>query len=304
MLIRRAAVALLVLGACAPSGVLSPSSGAVPRDAPDADTGITLAENTGPTLVILSLDPAAVGENSAQVALRDPGGKPVPGRIRISLTLDGAAAGSVDLSVADRRGTLRVPRAGRASLAVQMIDGPRAGSTVTFQIDLPVEPAPPAILTQVDEAMNTLRSLRETQTLASGGFEYLFRYEYQAPDRLRYTYVAPDGRLHETRILGAKRFDRDTGGDWATSDLGVESRVPSFGYADRSYRLRVIAHERAGAQELLVLALVRRTSLDIHYRLWVGAQDHLVRRYVMMALGHYMTGSYADFDAPLEIVPP
>ncbi len=121
---------------------------------------------------------------------------------------------------------------------------------------------------------------------------------------MRYTYVAPDGRQHETRILDAKRYDRDTGGEWATSDLGLPSRVPSFGYADRSYRVRVIGRERVGAQDLLLLALVQRISVDLHYRLWLGAQDRLVRRYVMMALGHYMTGGYADFEAPLEIMPP
>ena len=308
MLTRRSALALtlvLALAACA-QPTASSSFAPVPRDAPAADTGITLAENAGPTLLVLSLDPGAPGENSVLVALRDPGGKVVPGSVRVTLALEGDAPTAVALSgsAGDRRGTLVVPGAGHATLTAQIVDGPSAGGSVTFRADLPVEPTPPGFLGVLDRSMNALRTLRETQTLASVSVSYLFRYEYVAPDRVRYTFVSADGRQHETRIIGPTRFDRDTGSEWSTSDLGLASRVPNFSYADRSYRVRVIGREREGAQDLLVVALVQRGSVDLHYRLWVGARDHLVRRYVMMALGHYMSGTYGAYDAAIDIAAP
>lgn len=140
--------------------------------------------------------------------------------------------------------------------------------------------------------MNGLRTLREAQTLASGSWctcsDTSTRQRTGCATR-----SSPPRDGTTRRASSARRDTTETGGNWTTSDLGAPSRVPNFAYSDRS-----------GAQELLVLAFVQRGSLDLHYRLWVGAQDHLVRRYVTMALGHYMTGAYADFDAAIEVAAP
>lgn len=308
MLSRNRAVALSVLASFAIASCAtpeaSPTSGPIPRDAPEGDTGITLAENSGPTLVIVSLDPADAGENGVQVALRDPQGKAVAGAVRVTLSLDASSASDVLLPTTERRAKLMVPHAGHAVLAAQILDGPSAGGAVRFDLDLPAERVPEGSLDSVDVAMNALLTLRDTQTLATGSASYVFRYEYQAPDRVHYTWVGPDARQHETRIVGATRYDLDPGAEWTTSDLGRPLRSPHFSYSDRANRIRVVGRDRSGAQELLILALVQRTSPDLHYRLWIGADDHLVRRYVMMALGHYMTGAYIDFNAPIEVLPP
>ena len=64
----------------------------------------------------------------------------------------------------------------------------------------------------------------------------------------------------------------------------------------------MIGHDRDGGEDILELAFVQAPGT--YYRLWVDAQDHLVRRYAMMAQGHYMTGAYSDYDAAIAIAAP
>ncbi len=194
--------------------------------------------------------------------------------------------------------------AGRHQVVVQLSGGGLAPAEVAFDVTFPVEPARPGMIGDVERAMNSLHGLRETQMLDSGFSSFAFRFEYAPPDRLHYTFVGPDGRVGEVTIVGGRRFDRE-GSVWRASDLGTPQRVPGITYGADQRRVRVIGSERVDGADTLVLAfVVPGSSLDIHWVLWVGAEDLRIRRYTMMALGHYMRGSYTDFDARIEIAPP
>ncbi len=277
----------------------SEAAGSAPV-APPSDTGVTLAWNSGPTLVVLSLDPAAPGDNGVRVDLRDPMGAVVPGTVRVDLALDGIAGAALTLPAGERR-TLSVAHRGRAEVRVAVLDGKSAGASVGSALELPVERADDGTLAAVDAAMQGLHTLRETQTLTSGGPELLFHFEYEAPDRVRYTMVGPS-RTQETRLIGRDRFDREAGGAWTRSDVGFPSRVPYAAFARGATRVRVVGHSRDGIEELLDIALVQ--SSNVYYRISVGAQDHLVRTYTMMTKGHYMTGAYWDYEGPVAISAP
>jgi len=84
--------------------------------------------------------------------------------------------------------------------------------------------------------------------------------------------------------------------------MGFGSRVPASDLAREATRIALIGRDHDGAQPLIEIAFIQPGG--IHYRVWAGASDHLVRRYTMMANGHYMTGTYSDFDAPLDIAAP
>ena len=47
-----------------------------------------------------------------------------------------------------------------------------------------------------------------------------------------------------------------------------------------------------------------RPDLPGWFRLWVGVEDGLVRRELMLAEGHLMDHRYWDFNAPLDVRPP
>lgn len=296
--IARAALgaALVLAAACAaPTRATAPPAADQPSGVPDS--GVSLAGNAGPTLIVLSLDPGEPGENAVRVDLRDPAGAVVAGAVRVDLSLDGVAS-SATLAAGDRRGTLTVARAGRAELRATVLDGPSARSAVAFGLDLPAARVPDGTLAAIDRAMQGLHTLKEAQTLSGGGPVLLFRFESEAPDRVRYTTIGSTGLVHETRLIGRDRYDREGAGAWTRSDLGFPSKVPFSAYARGATRVRLIGRD----QGLVELAFVQPPST--YYRVWAGTEDHLVRRYTMMAKGHYMTGVYTDFDAPIAISAP
>lgn len=297
-----AVAALLLVSACgvstAPAAAPAPPALAAGR----TDTGVTLAENSGVTLVVVSLDPADVGANVLRVDLRDARGIAVAGSVRVGLSIDGAPTQLVRLAAPDRRGTVTFARPGRAALAVTVQDGPSAGASIGLALDLPAARVADGTLAAVDRAMQGLQTLRETQTLTGGGPVLVYQFQYQAPDRVRYTSTDATGAVLETRLVGRDRFDRKGDGPWTRSDLGFPEKVPYSAYARDATRARLIGREHAEGQDLLEIAFTQ--GADVYYRISVGAQDHLVRRYVMMARGHYMTGVYSDYDAPLAVARP
>src|SRR5690242_7440167 len=289
--------ALLVAGCSAPASHAA-ASVADSGDHP----GVTLAANDGPTLIVLSLDPARTGDNTLSVDLRSANGDVVPGAVQVAISIDGVPAPSLTLPSGDRRRPVTIARSGQAEITVKAIDGVAASAHATFALALPIVPLPVSTLTDIDAAMRGLHTIREEQTLTSGGPVLLFHFEYAAPDRVRYTMVKPGAATTETRLIGAERFDRDGAGPWTSSNMGFGSRVPASELARAATRIALIGRDHDGAEPLIEIAFIQPGG--IHYRVWAGANDHLVRRYTMMANGHYMTGTYTDFDVPLAIAAP
>ncbi|MBU6424551.1 MAG: hypothetical protein KGQ88_10990 [Chloroflexi bacterium] len=274
-----------------------PGSSSIPL----ADTGVTVAKNSDKTLVILSLDPGRPGNNTVRVDLRDALGTTILGSVRLDLAIGGTAVASSTFDAA-RGVPLAIPRAGRAEMTVTALDGAAKGSSVAFSLELPVARPPDGTLAAIDSATTSLRTLREKQTLTAGGPVLHFDFQYLAPDRVRYTTLLPTGVTDETVLIGRDRYDREGTGAWTKSDIGFGSKVPSSDFAPHSTRVRVIGHETVDGQELVGISFVENAA--VFYTIWVGAQDHLVRRYEMMTMGHYMTGSYSGFDAALVITAP
>lgn len=262
---------------------------------PFSDTGVSLAQNDGPILVILALDPAEPGANRARVRLREPLGNPVAARRvevgEVALGADGDGfAGEVRLAQ------------GRQRLEVRADLGPDGTRRVAFDLALPAERAAD-LIASVDAAMNGLRSAREMNDLGIGGPAVVTRAEFAAPDRVRFFVEAPSRPVTETIIVAGVRFDREGRGPWERQELGDPYAWPRYEYARGAARVRLVGRERVDGVEAFVVAFVDRGS-EAHFRLWVGADDRLVRRYVMMARGHYMTGAFRDLDAPVVIRAP
>src|SRR5712691_6024065 len=292
-------LAVVIAGSCMPSP--PPAAPSPNLDEP----GLSLADHVGTTLVIVSLSPATLGENKLRVVLGDPSGTPISGSARVSLRRGSAQAATVELTANTGPGNMVISEADSYELLVDVAPVGQAPGEVRFPVTLPARETGRDLLVRVDAAMNQLQSLRESQALTSGGFVYVFSFDYQAPDRTHYTFIGPEGVGHETLLIGTRRFDRDGPTPWSESDLGIPVAAPSFAYSAAAHRLRQIGSESAAGRDTLVLALIDGAPpYERYYRLWVDVTSLQVQRYTMMASGHYMGGSYRDFNAPIQIAPP
>jgi hypothetical protein len=174
-----------------------------------------------------------------------------------------------------------------------------APATATFALTLPAGGARP-LLAWADAAMNHLSSLRERQTVSSGGPSVAATYEYVAPDRL---HLATD--QGETIAIGKRRFDRTTGQPWEESawpeDAGY--RWPRYDLASTAGEVTLLGEEDVDGQTCWIVAFLDGQT-GARYTVWIGERDHLLHREQMMATGHYMESVFDDFDAPLAIQPP
>ncbi|MFN3336624.1 MAG: hypothetical protein ACK42I_03880, partial [Thermomicrobium sp.] len=91
-------------------------------------------------------------------------------------------------------------------------------------------------------------------------------------------------------------------GDWTMSPWpgSTPFRWPNFRYAQTAEDVRLLGIEMIQGVSCYKVAFYDPTS-EAHYRLWIGIDDFRVRRYEMMAPGHYMIGHFDRFDDP-EIV--
>jgi hypothetical protein len=67
--------------------------------------------------------------------------------------------------------------------------------------------------------------------------------------------------------------------------------------------VRLLGSEEVEGAPSRVVAFLR-PDLPAWFRIWVGAEDGLVRREQMLAEGHLMDHWYRDFNAPVEIPAP
>ncbi len=268
---------------------------------------LTLAANAGPYLVTLSIEPARPGPNELSLILSAPNGEPIRDAVVVAQfsAADGPRVVELQRSAATYTGTIVLQQ----DIWEVLVHVKRASEPppppARFRVPIPV-PDARILLERADAAMNRLRAVEERTTLTSGGPVVETVIQYQAPDRAAYT-VTTAGRLPtETIIIDDRRYDRAGGGPWtATPWPGSEPfQWPNFRYARTAEEARLLGIESIDGTPCYVLSFFDPTS-ETRYQMWIGISDFLVRRYEMMAIGHYMVGSFTRFDDPtIEIDPP
>ncbi|MDI3341260.1 MAG: copper resistance protein CopC [Sphaerobacter sp.] len=268
---------------------------------------LTLAQNAGPTLVTLALDPAVPGANQVVVSLQDAVGAPVvDARVRIR-TRPGSGQGpsaATQMEAADGRyrATVLLAPPGTWHLEVLVTLPGQPEVAAPFDLTVPT-PGAGALLSLAEQTMNRLQSLREHNELTSGGPVVTTEFTYAAPDRMRAVIDAPSGR-RETIAVGDRRFDREGDGPWQETPWpSGRYQWPRFAFTATATEVTVLGQETIDGVDCFVVAL-RDSAANARFRLWIGTEDHLIHRLVMMATGHYMTSVYRDFNAPLPIEAP
>jgi copper transport protein len=140
-----AVLGVAILGVVGMLTALPPARGAAlaaeQRPAPGSPA-VTLAENAGPTLVTLSIDPADLGANRLVATLQDLRGKPVgEARLRVRAVPEAGGAASVTtMSAADGRyqATVSLAPAGQWRLEVLVALPGESEQVASFELAVPV----------------------------------------------------------------------------------------------------------------------------------------------------------------------
>jgi hypothetical protein len=160
--------------------------------------------------------------------------------------------------------------------------------TFTIRSDAP---SGTAIVSQAERAYAKLKTVALEQRLASGPVNPIVTlFEFQAPDRLRYTNVGGSQAI----IVGSSRWDRPTAHDpWTRSP---QQRVNVMHVP---WRRPIDEH---------VVAPNTVTFFDLSTRAWfrvvVEPASKLPTTVGMTGISHFMVDHFSRFDAPLQIAAP
>ena len=302
-----ATVAILLLASVGILTALPPAKSRGPgAESAAASPGVTLARNAGPFLATLTLAPAEPGTNQVTVLLQDPGGRPVEDA-EVSLLVQpllgkaGPAPSRIRLERASDafHGQVALPTSDRWSIEV-FVKHPTlaAEQRAAFEIAVPV-PGARLILERADAAMNRLQSLFEYNELTSGGPVVRTTAEYRSPDRLRYVIETPGREPTTTIAVHDRRYDRVSDGPWTVSPWPGSQpfRWPDYRFAEGVRGVLLLGTESIDGIDCYVVSFFDPRS-GARYRMWIGTSDYLIRRYEMMAIGHYMVVSYHSFNDP------
>lgn len=152
-------------------------------------------------------------------------------------------------------------------------------------------------LARAEQAMNSLTALRSTQNLNDGaGGISISHYDYQAPDRTRFT-IEGQG---ESIAIGADQYFENKDGQWTQRGRVEPFVFPDFDFADSAQATRLGRTDRVDGEDaqIILFDAPNTSGTDlIHYAYWVSQADRRVLQLAMVTDAHYMIQTYGDFNA-------
>lgn len=290
-----------------------------PREAQPAaaQRPLIFAGLAGDIRVDLTISPAVPGWNRLEAVITAPGGQPVAddGRVLLRLTKLDEDLTPATLSAlhqgrgryAVEGGDLGLPGWWEVQVIVRVRGRQDVATVFPLRLgDLPVtrsEAGAAEILASAEAAMASLRTWREVEQITDGaGGVVVTRYEFQKPDRLRLQ-TSSGG---EMIVVGTAQYHRSDRGPWERRLLA--GPIPIEGAASylRVPDARGVRRGRTApcAGEACQVVLWETPDRTTAFAGWIGVESRRLHRIMMLAPAHYMSLRLADFNAPVQIVPP
>ncbi len=269
-----------------------------------ASDALTLADNAGPNLVTLTIDPPRPGSSRLTMNVIDDVGRPVEDASIAVRAIPTAGQATESTLTAVKQGVGRYTAdwaagPGRWDLEVSVARPGQSEAVASFSADLPV-PGARDILRRSDQAMNRLQSVKEQEVIDGGAGNTLdVTYTYVAPDRMR---AADASGIEIVAALGQRYERRDD--QWQVEPWPDPRGFtwPTYGYANLTTDIRLLRIEDLDGRPHFVVTFA--DGQGIRYMFWIDTGTYLISRQHMLAPGHYMTATFSDFNSDLSVEPP
>jgi mono/diheme cytochrome c family protein len=148
-------------------------------------------------------------------------------------------------------------------------------------------------LAKADAAMNALQSLEEKQVVRdTAGNLLLARFEFNAPDRMRYTIENGPTSVQ----IGSNDYQQKPDGSWFANRRGVPFAWPQYAYA--------AVAEQARVTDIGVLMVVDFTWNGFDFKLTIDPETSRIVQYSLTDGTRTVEGKYSAFDAASVIEAP
>ena len=138
-----------------------------------------------------------------------------------------------------------------------------------------------------------MKSLVEDQTVRdTAGNQLRVRFEFNAPDRMRYTIENGASAVQ----IGSDDYQQKPDGTWFANQRGVPFAWPQYAYA--------AVAEQARVSDDGALKLVSFTWNGFDFKVWIDPQTARLTRYSLTDSTRTVEGTYSAFDTATTIAAP
>jgi hypothetical protein len=162
----------------------------------------------------------------------------------------------------------------------------------------PADPEAERLFGATLDRLEQLRAVRQRDSLADGaGGLIRSTAEYVAPDRFRLVTAEGDESIAVGAVQAFRRLDEP----WRSARRTAPFRYPTYRDTYAGATAQWLGHESPleGVPARVLTFYVQRDRA--WYCWWIGLDDGLLRREVMIAPSHYMTSTLDGFDAPAQV---
>jgi copper transport protein len=154
------------------------------------------------------------------------------------------------------------------------------------------------LLGRMDRSMNALTSLAEDQDIKDdAGHELIVRFDYAAPDRLRYTIQNGATSIE----IGTLNYQQKPDGTWLKNERAVPFNWPNFSYSTVAANAQIQPNEDINGVKAAVVSF---DYGNFSWQVWIDPTTSRLIKLAMDGPGHHMLSIFSNFNSAPSIDAP